>query len=263
VVPDLMGSKIPSDEEWWARTPEGQVILRLIEDWEAGITEHGDIALSFTSITGNDPDIPSGAAHRSQFICTQQDARQIAHTILRTLAFAQTGEDPDFTAFKQRIQSPALREVARHWNKARGKRRMPGWDDLNPDCIAPQLGRVWGFDYDRTTGSFIGRLAGRNVLVAFGKTFLGTPLSELHQPHVFEKSHANFLRVISEPACVRWSGRLFKMDDQIIEGERLILPMGDENGGYGVLGASDFGPPPLRTPARFELLHDIADWYPL
>jgi hypothetical protein len=252
----------PNDEEWWARTPGGKVILRLIEQWDAGVTEHGDIALSFTSTLGNDPGIPSGAPHRSQFICTQQDAREIAHTILRTLAFAQTGEDPGFTAYRNSIQSPALRALADHWNKARGTRRMPAFADIRQESIAPHLGHLWAFDYDRKTGAFTGRLAGSSIMQIFGKSFFGMPLHELHPGPAFEPAHAALMRTVSEPACSRWSGGLYKAGDVIYEGERLILPMGaDADRPDGVLGACWFeNPPQFRPGDHVEVLHDRVEW---
>jgi hypothetical protein len=154
-----MGGEVISEEEGWARTSGGKVILRLIEEWDAGITEHGDIALSFTSTLGNDPDIPAGEAHRSQFICTRNDAGQIARMILRALAFAEQGKAANFAAFLDRIQSPPLRALAEDWHKARGDRRMPTWDDLKLPADASYLGGIWGFDYDRASREFAGRLA--------------------------------------------------------------------------------------------------------
>ena len=51
-------------DKQWTRTPDGKVILRLIEEWEAGVTEHGDVAFSFVSTVGNDPGIATGERHR-------------------------------------------------------------------------------------------------------------------------------------------------------------------------------------------------------
>ena len=250
------------DDPAWRRTADGKIVLRLIEEWEAGVTAHGDIAMSFTTIIGNDPAIPAGQKRRSQFICTREDARTIAQTILRTLAFARTEKAADFEALRNRIRSPALAALMRHWMEARGKRRMPAWEDIQMSALAPHLGHIWAFDFDRATGSFTGRLAGSAIMLGFGKSFLGTPLRALHPPHVFEVAHANFLQVVTEPACFLWSGKLFRMDDQIVEGERLILPMGaDPDKPYGLLGVSDYANYPLaRTPGNVELMHDIADW---
>jgi hypothetical protein len=36
----------------------------------------------------------------------------------------------DFVGFCQSIASPALRAVAHHWDKARGAKKMPSWEDI-------------------------------------------------------------------------------------------------------------------------------------
>ena len=246
----------------WARTSGGKIILRLIEEWDAGVTEHGDIAVSFTSTIGNDPDLPAGERHRSQFICTREDARAIAHMILRTLAFSEAGETSGFAAFRNRIQSPALRALADDWNRARGKRRMPAWSDINPTSSAPYLANMWGFDHDRATGAFTGRLAGSAIMLALGKSLLGTPLRDIYPPPVFETAHAHLTRVVAEPACVRYSGAIGRLGDLLIEGERLILPIGDDpDQPDGVLGAAHHDNQSLlRAPQKIELVSDITDW---
>ncbi len=250
------------DSQDWARTPDGKVILRLIEEWEAGATQDGDIALCLTSRLGNDPGLLSGERHRAQFICTRDDARAIAHMILRTLAFSQMEQTSGFAAFQHRIQAPALRALIEDWNKARRNRRMPSWGDFKPAADAPYLGGIWAFNHDRASGEFIGRLAGKNIMLGFGKSLLGTPLRALHPPHVYDQAHASFIGVISQPACLRFSGGLFKIGDKIVKGERLILPMGvDPEQPDGVLGASWYeGYPLQRTPDKAELLHERADW---
>src|SRR5678815_5394063 len=100
----------------WSRTPEGKIILRLIEEWEAGVTEHGDIVLSFSSSLGNDPAAPAGEMARSQFICTQDDAKALARMLLRTLAVPRQPVPAGFDALVGRVKCPPLPSVARHWS---------------------------------------------------------------------------------------------------------------------------------------------------
>jgi hypothetical protein len=86
-------------------------------------------------------------------------------------------------------------------------------------------------------------------MVGFGKSFRGTPLRDLHSPTVFEVAQANFVCVITEPACCRWSGRLFRVGDQFIEGERILMPIGsDDLLPDGIFGASDFDFEVTQTP---------------
>src|SRR6478609_206543 len=113
----------------WLRAGDGKVILRLIEQWKAGLTEHGDVVLGLVSSVGNDPATPPGQPSRAQFICSRDDARDIARMILRALSFSEPAEIFDFDAFRDRIRTPALRALADDWHKARGARRLPAWRD--------------------------------------------------------------------------------------------------------------------------------------
>lgn len=248
----------------WTRTPGGKIILRLIEEWDAGVTEHGDIAMCFTSTIGNDPGIPPGK-HRSQFICTREDARAIAHMILRTLAFSEAGQPSGFAAFRNRIQSAALRALADDWNKARAGRHMPAWKDINPPSTAPYLGGMWGFDYDAGTGDFTGRLSGSTIMLALGRSLLGTRIGELYAGATLETVQTNLTRVVREPACVYFTGVIGWIGDQQIEGERLILPVGaDPARPDGVLGATHSEHHlMMRPPQKIEPVCNIADWYRL
>jgi len=265
-----MGSGI-IDEPQWARTAEGKVALRLIEQWKTGLTEQGDIVLGFTSTMGNDPATAAGEASRLQFICTRDDALEIARTILRAIAFSEPSayskptDSSAFAAFRDRIRSPMLRAMADDWNQARGKRRMPSWNEINPGITAPYLGSMWGFDRDRASGEFIGRLAGSHILQTFCRNFLGTPLRDLHHGHVFEVAHASLTRAVSAPACCRFSGKLFRTGGKLVAGERLLLPIGaDPMRPDGVLGASCYGSyTPSRPPAPIEPLRGRPDWCPV
>lgn len=147
----------------------------------------------------------------------------------------------DFETFDAKISSPALRAVAEHWNDARKGRKMPSWSQLRPSTLAPHLGLVWAFKYNRSSGEFTARLAGNRMMVGFGKSFRGTPLQELHPPAIFHWIHEGLTRVVSEPACYRSRGHLFKAGGRLVEGERIVLPLGtDEDGADGALGASDY-----------------------
>jgi hypothetical protein len=71
------------------------------------------------------------------------------------------------------------------------------------------------------------------------------------------------MRTVSEPACSRWSGDLYRVGDEIVEGERLVLPIGaDAAHPDGVLGASHYDDFPLsHKHGQIMVLGDIAEWY--
>lgn len=170
----------------------------------------------------------------------------------------------DFESFGAAIRSPALRAVLAHWNDVRRHRKMPSWSDLNPGSMGPHLGLIWAFKYDRGSGEFTARLAGNRIMVGFGKSFRGTPLKELHPPDIFEWVHEGLTRIVSEPACYRSSGELFKSSGRTVEGERVVLPLGtDEAGADGALGASYFDVPVTATAYDIEVVQGDGEWLAL
>ena len=167
---------------------------------------------------------------------------------------------PDFEALLSRIQSPALLALAQHWNAARGKKRMPCWAELSLGDSAPYAKLLWGFAYDPKSQMFTGCLVGAKASRWFGETFCGARLDEVHAPVNFGEAQRILTQSVTTPSAARFSGRLFKSDNFVVSGERLLLPVA-ENGvmGDGILGASDYAPPPLL--GRLEMIHENEEWY--
>src|ERR1043165_2096375 len=134
----------------------------------------------------------------------------------------------DLPAFLSRIQSPELRAVFKFWEICRGHRTFPSWPQLEGRLHVLKSEQIWAFSHDPKVGEFTARFARNIPITGFGKSFHGTRLRELHSSQSYEIAHANFLRILTEPACCRWSGRLFKVGDQIVEGERILMPIGSE-----------------------------------
>ncbi|MGA7673567.1 MAG: PAS domain-containing protein [Rhizomicrobium sp.] len=146
-----------------------------------------------------------------------------------------------FQVFEQAIVSPALKHVAEHWNHARGSRAMPSWADIRPSQITAELPLLWSYKYDRAADALIGRLAGDQVEKVFGKTFRGSPMSELYPEDEFPQMFARFKRVVCEPALYRTEGMVFKFVDHYGHGERIAMPLaGDGIIGDGILGATQY-----------------------
>jgi hypothetical protein len=177
--------------------------------------------------------------------------------------FTDRGPDhtSSFDAFIARIESPGLLAIARHWHEARAGKRMAAWSKLSPSAIAPYLTLLWSFRYDRQTGEFAGRLAGNRIMLASGHSFRGTTLRELHSPEIYERSQAEFIRLVTTPAVYRCRGPLFRAAGKVTEGERTVMPLG-EDGEHadGLLGASEYTVPPV-TGCPFELISENAEWY--
>lgn len=165
-----------------------------------------------------------------------------------------------FSEFRDRLASPALQAIVDHWRQVCTDRPMPAWSDLSPSSLAPHFKRLWAFKYERASGEFTARLAGNRAMVGFGKSFRGTTLKDIHPSHVFDLAQAHMTKVVTEPAAYYCSGKLFRAGTQIIEGERIILPLAsDGRNGDGVLGATDFPARPME--GSVELLVGQIEWF--
>ncbi len=154
-----------------------------------------------------------------------------------------------FAEFLARIENPGLRNVAAHWNAARGARRMPGWTDIDPAAIARQLPIVWAWTYDRAADRFTGRLAGEEINAAFGKSLRGEDMATFFREYEYEKIFARHRRVVTEPCFVHGTGQVFRHAQRVGIGERIILPLAaDGETGDGIIGATFYRNGPAEMP---------------
>lgn len=168
--------------------------------------------------------------------------------------------DTGFCEFRDRLVSPALRAIVDYCRHARGDKPMPAWSDLSPGRLAPYFKLLWAFKYDNVAGDFTARLASNRTMVAFGKSFRGIPLRDIHPPHIFALAQAHMTKVVTGPMAYYYSGCLFKVGTQIVEGERIMLPLAsDGRNPDGVLGATDF--PVQSLPGLAELLPCQGEWF--
>lgn len=99
-------------------------------------------------------------------------------------------------------------------------------------------------------------------MFVFGRGLLGAALPDLHPLPVFHEVEAKFMRVVAEPACARFSGKLLRMGEHDFFGERIMLPIGDDRGcATGVLGASCYDGSLLRGEhGKAEFNFGPMDW---
>jgi hypothetical protein len=168
--------------------------------------------------------------------------------------------DDNFDTLLSRIQSPALLVVAERWNRARGKKRMPSWTDLSFFTPLPDPERTWAFAYDPKTEDLTGILAGKRYGKWVGENFYGGHLKDIHLPANYEEARRLLTKIVTTPLAIRTSGRLFTVDSYIVTGERIALPLAEDGQtGDGILGASDYVPPPLM--GSLKLIHENVEWY--
>jgi hypothetical protein len=144
-----------------------------------------------------------------------------------------------FQDFQAGIVSPDLQAIAAHWDAARGGKRIPAWSDIDPVAIARQLRHVWAWKYERETQEFIGRLAGDEIIRAFGKSPRGRKMTEFFAPEVYRAFFPWHQRIVLEPAFLHGAGKVYSRVDRNFTGERIMLPLSEDGTtGDGILGAT-------------------------
>jgi hypothetical protein len=168
-----------------------------------------------------------------------------------------------FQDIERAAATPALKAVARHWNDARGTRRMPSWADIKPSAIAAHLAIVWSYRYDRASDTFTGRLAGEKITAIFGKSLRGLPMTEIFPTDQYPALFARAKRVVIEPAFMRGHGLVFQHLGRYGTGERIILPLADDGEhGDGLLGATEYSVTAEPTREQFAT-GEIEEWFAL
>lgn len=140
--------------------------------------------------------------------------------------------------FLASIRHPRIQQVAQHWIEARGTKRAPSWRDIDPTAIGPCLPMVWSWRWDLDAQQFIGRLAGAHSGSVINRPMRGKTLNEVFGPELGRETHDLYYRVMSEPALFHVTGKIYGMFGGVGVGERVIMPLGEENPGDGVLGAT-------------------------
>ena len=169
-----------------------------------------------------------------------------------------------FEQFQRAITSPALKNVAAHWNAARAGRLMPAWTDIKPAAISSQLPIVWSYRFDWETGMFTGRLAGEKITRLIGRAFHGLPMSEAVPSEDYPALLERKRRVVEEPCLARQQGIVHRQTDRVAKGERIVLPLSDTGTrADGILGATEY------TITRRSLIREASgvidawEWYSL
>jgi len=149
--------------------------------------------------------------------------------------------DEQYRNFESSILSPSLREVAQHWRDLCSSGSLPGWADIRPSAIKKRLPIIWYYDYDVPSDDFVGRLAGSDITQMSNKPFKGAKLSELRPSDKYPRSLARAKRVISQPALYRGYGVVYKTDERLAVGERIVMPMAAKGTTpAGIFGATAF-----------------------
>jgi hypothetical protein len=106
-------------------------------------------------------------------------------------------------------------------------------------AMGASLALVWLMDYDPQTRRFRYRLAGDSVRENYDIPLVGRYMDETIPSEDYAPIGAYFERCVLERCIVVFSGRLYQERDRPGRGERVILPLFQEDGRpVGILGAT-------------------------
>ncbi len=139
------------------------------------------------------------------------------------------------------VESPALKVVLAHWQAVRGNRLMPAWRDIDPAAIGRHLPMVWAWRYDVDQATFIGRLAGEEILAVLGKEIRGRRLEQCFPADAAGVVLERYKTVIRTPSILHSTGHVHMKTGRHGVGERLVLPLADDGiTGDGILGVTEY-----------------------
>jgi len=127
------------------------------------------------------------------------------------------------------LKAPALITVATHWNSVRGERLMPAWRDIDPIAFTKFLPVVWAWRWESRLATFIGRLAGEEIIFWAGKSNRGRRFEEVLSDvssDARDTIMARWKRVIDVPGVEHSRGTVYSSSGRMGEGERVMLPVG-------------------------------------
>ena len=169
-----------------------------------------------------------------------------------------------FREFFDAIESRALRDVAQHWDEARGNCLMPGWKDLKPARIKLHLPIIWSWKFDASSDHFVGRIAGEKIQSAFGLNIRGAEMSAVFRGRDFEHMFVRHKRIVTEPAFFVGKGLVFRHLERFDIGERIIMPLADDGSAAdGIVGATEFRSQNELSARDFIQKGESENWFTL
>jgi hypothetical protein len=144
-----------------------------------------------------------------------------------------------FDRFIASLRAPALVQIALHWDAARGSKRLPAWQDIDPSAIRHHLPIVWAWRRDPKLGTLVGRLAGQGIVEAIGCQIRGRPIEDCFAPAAMPIIRERFDRMLSGPLFMHSAGPVYVTSGRYGVGERISMPLSDSGrGADGVFGAT-------------------------
>ncbi|MDB5359410.1 MAG: hypothetical protein JWO51_707 [Rhodospirillales bacterium] len=172
-----------------------------------------------------------------------------------------------FQPLETAIQSTALKAVFAHWLDARSDRPMPAWRNIDAAAIGKYLPMVWAWRFDFAQGTFIGRLAGEEIVAVLGKEIRGRRLEQCFPADATQLVLDRYKAVMTGPRIMHTTGHVHMKTGRHGIGERIVLPLSEDGiTGDGVLGATEYRlniGDAKSVGAAIDHHHEDINYYPL
>lgn len=152
------------------------------------------------------------------------------------------------------IRASLLRDFVSHWLDCRAKgavvTRRADFDIFHLRALIPHL---FLYDYNPGDHAFTLRVAGEDIRRLLPNSVAGVPLDRIMPPAFFPEVHNRYRQVCERPAILHAIGRVFLNLGGSGVGERIALPLADEQGKvYQLLGATLYKLGDQQYGSRFE-----------
>ena len=172
-----------------------------------------------------------------------------------------------YDRFLAAIKDPDLIAVAAHWNTARGDRAMPAWSDIDAVALRRALPFIWAWRYDGARKTFIGRLAGEEVVAVVGGNVRNRAIEDCFSPAALPVIRGRLEAVLAGPSFMHGTGTVYVRHGYTGSGERIILPLASDGiHADGVIGATLYRfavKPTAKDQIKFDPMEETIAFFPL
>ncbi|MEQ8585707.1 MAG: PAS domain-containing protein [Thalassobaculaceae bacterium] len=119
------------------------------------------------------------------------------------------------------------RNFLAHWLNLRGENVMPSFSDIDPVNVPWALAYIFVVDA-LPDGDFVYRIAGSEIEDRYNRSLKGARVSEIMQAAGTRSILQRWAAVRDTPAGFYVESSHFSESGRIVEGERIVLPLGND-----------------------------------
>lgn len=147
------------------------------------------------------------------------------------------------------VQDPLLRELLAYYLARRAGARVPLRSRIAPMDFPKLLSNVFLYEYVAADDDFHIRLAGEEIRTMLQTTRQGSKLAEVFPPEIAAIVRERYLQVCRDSSVMHNIGLVFERMGGSGQGERIAMPLADDQGAVRFLLGATVYHFPQRAPA--------------